>query len=138
MHRDLARHLLPVSPRQASRDKGGLSRRTVAESRGRNLCSKSKTKTNSQTPETRHQINQSGQGRERCSAYQWDLGCTSADEKGRQDIFISPTHAHEDTRRASSVQGLAPRERRCQQRCIQPVSKVCLMTFLASSPAVRA
>lgn len=57
---------------------------------------KSKTKTNSQTPERRHQINQSGQGREQCSAYQWDLGCTAVDEKGQQDIFISPAHARGD------------------------------------------
>lgn len=51
---------------------------------------KSRTKTNSQSPGMRHQINQSGQVREQCSAYQWDLGCMSVDEKGQWDIFISP------------------------------------------------
>lgn len=98
MHRDLAHHLLLVSPWQASLDRVGLCSRMVVKRRGRNFCikGKSKTKTNSQMPEVRHQINQSGQGREQRSAYQWDLKCTTVDEKGRQDIFISPAHTHRD------------------------------------------
>lgn len=68
---------------------------------------KSRTKTNSQALEMRHQINQSGQGREQCSAYQWDLGCTTVDEKGQQDIFISPATETDGAR--VRVYGLALR-----------------------------